>query len=901
MILNSLILCPSSRLARSIQADFSAQQIQAGLQQWISPNVQTLTQWLDDLITTGLLAGQIVEVNPPTALSAFNEQLLWEEVITQSLKKNAFGALFDVAGLALSAMEAHQYKVAWNLHLPRDLLAEESRQFLQWEQAFIARCTALNVLERVRYVDWQLSHLADCVAALPARIAFAGFDQTAPQEQRLREMLMAYGVEVSHYVIANAQAASAQHVSLQNQEAECRAAVAWAKGMLDQNPHLKLAIVVPQLNEVRNQLADLLDDVFYPVSVRPSMFDVPRHYNFSLGTPLAQQSMVQAALNLLRLMSRYALQQGDVSHLLLSPFWSASEQEADARARLDAKIRAHLPMQFNFETLLTFIQKQYEDGLAIARLVADLQAAKKLISPKKAMPSVWVAYFNSLLAALHWQGERSLSSLEFQANNAWQKALQQLADMDVLNQPIMHQEAVSLLQKICINRVFQAETEDEPSLQILGVMEALSAPVDALWCMHMNDHIWPLPASPNPLLPAFIQRAAKLPNADNAVQATFAAGIHQRLLHSAKAITFSSSLTAGDSQLRASPLMKDISPSTGEVMLASTLAEQLCVTDHAELLMINDHVAPVVEAGEHVHGGTGLLKAQAICPAWAFYQYRLGAKALKAPSSGLDQLARGALVHDVLEQFWQPNHQHRHFADLRDMSAQDMSTAIDEAVSNALRDFSESTKVSANVIALEHERLVKLISEWLMYEKTRGVGFTIIACEDEKKVSIRGIEVKLKIDRIHALDNGGWEFVDYKTGQTPKMANWAETRITEPQLPIYATFYAEDASNIAGVQFGMVKVAEPAWVGLSKENFETESDKRTPAFIRKFTDWEALLTHWKNSIETIAEEIKQGEAAIRFNDEKDLDYCEVKPILRLPERQLQFERLQALEYQGAKR
>jgi len=32
------------------------------------------------------------------ALSAFNEQLLWEEVIAQSLKKNDFGELFDVSG-----------------------------------------------------------------------------------------------------------------------------------------------------------------------------------------------------------------------------------------------------------------------------------------------------------------------------------------------------------------------------------------------------------------------------------------------------------------------------------------------------------------------------------------------------------------------------------------------------------------------------------------------------------------------------------------------------------------------------------------------------------------------------------------------------------------------------------
>ena len=40
-------------------------------------------------------------------------------------------------------------------------------------------------------------------------------------------------------------------------------------------------------------------------------------------------------------------------------------------------------------------------------------------------------------------------------------------------------------------------------------------------------------------------------------------------------------------------------------------------------------------------------------------------------------------------------------------------------------------------------------------------------------------------------------------------------------------------------------------------------------------------------------ELKAGEAAVKFDDEKLLAYCEVLPLLRLPERRLQFERGQA--------
>ena len=86
--------------------------------------------------------------------------------------------------------------------------------------------------------------------------------------------------------------------------------------------------------------------------------------------------------------------------------------------------------------------------------------------------------------------------------------------------------------------------------------------------------------------------------------------------------------------------------------------------------------------------------------------------------------------------------------------------------------------------------------------------------------------------------------------------------------------------------------SEHAFIGISSDSFETEPDKRKQKFIQQFDNWQSLLDHWKTSIEAIAQEIKMGEAAVKFNHENDLMYCEVLPLLRLPERQLQFERFQ---------
>jgi exodeoxyribonuclease-5 len=52
-----------------------------------------------------------------------------------------------------------------------------------------------------------------------------------------------------------------------------------------------------------------------------------------------------------------------------------------------------------------------------------------------------------------------------------------------------------------------------------------------------------------------------------------------------------------------------------------------------------------------------------------------------------------------------------------------------------------------------------------------------------------------------------------------------------------------------------------------------------------FPTWVSLIEHWRDQISAVAREIKQGHAAVIFDTENDLDlyFCDVKPLLRLPE------------------
>jgi exodeoxyribonuclease-5 len=313
-----------------------------------------------------------------------------------------------------------------------------------------------------------------------------------------------------------------------------------------------------------------------------------------------------------------------------------------------------------------------------------------------------------------------------------------------------------------------------------------------------------------------------------------------------------------------------------------------------------DHQAPAVEEGGHVSGGTGLIKAQAVCPAWAFYQYRLHAKALKEPVDGLDAMDRGNLVHQVLEGFW-AGHDSEY---LQNLGAEHMQTALSEVADEVLVLFNQAhdDAFSATFIQLEKERLVKLITAWLVdIERARPLGFKVQAVERRQTITIENILITLAVDRVDLLDDGRLLVMDYKTGSTIDFKNWAKANITEPQLPMYAAFLMGDA-EVAAVCFAKVLTDKAGFAGIasSKDVIKgplvlDETRGRNVFNEAYFPDWPSVIAHWKTSMIATALSIKAGDAAVKFENEKQLAFCEVLPLLRLAERQLQFEHAQATD------
>ena len=188
---STFFICATTRLAQYLKAQKARSQVSAGQNVSVTLNAVTIGQWLDwcvqEAALRGLCAGHVCELK---LLDAYQERVLWEQVITRSLGAHA-DTLFDVSSLARSAMEAHHLSVMWDVETESGGQPEECLRFAQWRQVFYRECEAGGWVDAAY---WQKSVIASIGEwaphlNLPPQVVFAGFTRFNPQEDRLRQLL----------------------------------------------------------------------------------------------------------------------------------------------------------------------------------------------------------------------------------------------------------------------------------------------------------------------------------------------------------------------------------------------------------------------------------------------------------------------------------------------------------------------------------------------------------------------------------------------------------------------------------------------------------------------------------------------------------------------------------------
>ena len=891
-----VVLCATARLATDLRRAHGEAQAARGATTWRALQSATPALWLDHLVSRALLAGEL----PPDAaagsfLGQVQERNLWELAIARDT--GAAAGLFDGEGLALAALEAASLQRCWRIEVPSAWHSAEYAAFLRWREDVEAACRAGGWRGMDDILAWRIACVERGLGGLPARIGLAGFVLPDPLVSRLLLVLEERGVDLFRVDFGAGGKANLRGIECAEAEAECRAAAGWARQRLQTagDARLRLRIAVAELPARRRQLDAAFADTLHGEAVGAGWAAQERDYEFVGGEPLAAQPLVATALSLLQI---YAvprrIAQAEFGALLCAPGWSADIDEADARARIEAGLREKLPPEATLEQLRAAVGR-LTARVPAPRLEQSLDALLVAVraASRRQAPSAWGLTFGQLLAALGWPGQRPLLAAEAAAADALDELIAGLTALDAILGRIDRNEALRQLRRQCRDRAYRARRRSAPRVEVCSLDEALAGAVDGLWLIGINEGAWPPAPRPNPLLPAEMQRRAGVPAARADSLADAARETQALWCASAPEVNFSWSSQEGEKALRRSPLLDELAlvmapaPDTTDEVIDESALELI---DDAVVELIDDSRAPPLGADEEIRGGTGLLAAQAACPAWAFYQYRLGAAVLPAPTFGLDALARGSLLHAALEAFWVG----RGLAELLSMDDGHRAAEIARVVALALADYDRAAvePLPPRLRALEAERLGELLATWLEVEVTRSP-FRVLAREERHRLDIEGLPVTVVVDRVDELGDGRLAIIDYKSGRADRTKAWADPRITEPQLPIYAALAFPDRA-VAAVALARVTREDPAFLGVAEEagllpGVATLDEQRRRYASADFPDWESLRALWAERIREVAREVKEGTAAVVFRNEADLRYCEVKPLLRLAERQQQFE------------
>ena len=89
-------------------------------------------------------------------------------------------------------------------------------------------------------------------------------------------------------------------------------------------------------------------------------------------------------------------------------------------------------------------------------------------------------------------------------------------------------------------------------------------------------------------------------------------------------------------------------------------------------------------------------------------------------------------------------------------------------------------------LELEEQRLARHVVEWLQFEAAR-VAFEVAETEAGRSVSVGGLAIDLRLDRIDRLNDDSLLVIDYKTGDVTHKS-WERPRPDDVQLPLYAGF-----------------------------------------------------------------------------------------------------------------
>ncbi len=873
-----LVVASSDRAARAIQAEFHRRRRAEGLSAWPAPNIVDWKTFARTAWDERNLDGRLV-LNPA------QEQALWSEII-HSEQHLPTALPPSVRRLASMAMEAHDLLCSY---APKYLRAssrggwdQDAGAFSKWLGDFDEQCGKNDLISQSRLPLDLVSILeGDSTARVP--LCTAGFDRLFRTQ---RQLFDAWGSwQQLHPDASNAHAC---FHSARDSQTELESCAYWCQQQLALSPDRRLLVITQDLSQRRGEI----ERAFLRFR-KPGASPL---FEFSLGVALSQIPPARSALLLLRWLSNSldenALDWLFSSGLSASPVEGASLQACMRKLR-DRDLQR---MQWDLESFLN------QTSISVSlppqwkrRMIAAQRSLKEAVSFQN--PIDWADKAPQLLETMGWPGDQSQASVDFQAMRRWQQALDTAGSLGFDGHRISWQDFLAELEYAADDILFAPQSTDAP-IQIAGPAESAGLTADAIWFLGSDEDSWPAVASMHPFLPPHLQHESGMPHASHQLDWQFSLAISERLLASAPEVHFSVALQKDDVESRPSRLVAQLAGSPLPMQ-----ADLLLPTDEPSITIPFADSSTTPFAAAHLRGGAAALSSQSKCPFKAFATVRLAAKGWDAAESGLSAKQRGQLLHAVLHSVWAGRRPGiKSHDDL--LAIEDFAAFVRKHVKSALQ--SElppgiADQMPPMYLELEETRLVRLVSEWLEYERTR-LPFTVEQTEAQRSVTISGLSMNLRLDRVDRLIDGSSLVIDYKTG-TVDPKSWDLPRPDDLQLPLYKVIgldpvqpslfdsYGGPASG--GLVFAKVRAGDTCFAGRvadAKKTIDPDLPGNSALVRRRLTGLDE--SQWKKYIERLAEDFIRGRADVDPRDyPKTCERCGLQSICRIqdPENRARIE------------
>ena len=360
-----VLVTATNRLARHLQHQYASNQLAAGSLVWQTVDILPWSAWLyrtwEEMASTS--SGKALMLTKQQQLA------VWQQVVVDS---HYASRLLHVPTVA------RQVDVAWSLcqqwQLPifakDSFLNEDARAFQTWASEYERRCQAHSWSDEARLADDLKEMIKSNHMCLKSKIALLGFDEFTPQQQSLLDVLTSHGGEILE-TPAMDRNLNLRYAGFFDSRDEIMAAGIWARRLLESGATGSIGIVVPNLQLLRHQIENCLDDILLPATILSVADSTPRPYSISMGLPLSSYPIIDIALILLGLGNRlFSL--NEIGTLLRSPFIKCATAEQIKRAKLDACLRDVGEQQISIKALFHIASNHMESEDQCTELVSCL-------------------------------------------------------------------------------------------------------------------------------------------------------------------------------------------------------------------------------------------------------------------------------------------------------------------------------------------------------------------------------------------------------------------------------------------------------------------------------------------------------------------------------------------------